>query len=135
MGRPKTPSNVLELRGAYKKNPNRKPKDEPPAAASGDLGEPPAYFNKTQRECWAEIAAKAHAGTICRADSIALEMAAVLLDQFRLYPLDIPTARIVRLDSILARFGMTPSDRSKVKVPNAPKENPFSAALKSRRKA
>lgn len=139
MGRPKLPTNVLDARGAFKKNPQRRPKDEPSAAAAGPLGDPPDHFTPKQIDCWNYIVSKCHEGVLTDADSIALEMAAVLLDQFRTYPLDVPAARIIRLDSLLSRFGMTPADRSKVKVPQGgdggKPGNPFAGVLKPKRGA
>lgn len=133
MGRNRTPTNVLDARGAFKKNPNRRPIDEPPADDAGPVGDPPEYFNDRQRATWSEIVATCHAGVLCGADRIAVEMAAVLLDQFRADPVEFKAAKIVRLDSLLARFGMTPSDRTKVKVPTKPKANAFSGVVKAKR--
>lgn len=133
MGRNRLPTNVHEMRGSYKKNPNRRPKDEPAAEDSGPIGDPPGYFDEGQTRCWNEIVRKCHDGVLTEADSIAVEMAAVLLAQFRDDPVDFKAAKIVRLDSLLARFGMTPSDRTKVKVPTKPKANSFSHLVKPKK--
>jgi hypothetical protein len=131
MARPRTPTNVLEMRGAYKKNPQRKREDEPEVATG--LGPAPDYFSPEQADAWNVITSQCHAGVLCHADGIAVEIAAVLLANFRANPVDMPAAKLARLDSLLARFGMTPSDRSK--VAGAKKEepaNPFAKLIKKK---
>lgn len=123
MARPRTPTNVLEMRGAFKKNPQRARVDEPPA--EGDVGPMPASFNAVQKAAWEDVIAYCHTGVLCRADSLAVEMAAVLLAEFRTNPGDMPAAKLARLDSLLGRFGMTPADRSKVSSQNTQHANPF----------
>lgn len=127
MGRPRTPSNILDARGAFDKNPNRRRVDEP--EPNGDIGDPPERFNAAERAAWAEIIGACTQGVFCQSDRIAVEVAAVLLAMFRADPAGIPAAKLVRLDSLLARFGMTPSDRSKVSAPKAKAENPFAALV------
>jgi hypothetical protein len=133
MARPRTPTNILEMRGAFKKDPQRARDDEPEAA--GAVGDPPERFNDGQRAAWNDIVKTCHKGVLCAADGLAVEIAAILLDQFRTNPIDIPAARIARLDSLLARFGMTPSDRSKVTVPKDGPKNPFADVLGKGKKA
>ena len=59
-------------------------------------------------------------------DRLSLELAANLLAQFRADPVEFPAARLVRLEALLGKFGMTPADRSKVGgKKEAPKGNPF----------
>lgn len=130
MGRPRTPSNVLDARGAFKKNPNRARPDEP--AVDGEIGDPPERFTDGQRAAWFDFTLTCHAGVIGTADRIALEIAAVLLDDFRMNPVDMPAAKLARLDSLLGRFGMTPSDRSKVKAPKKEAANAFKHLVKKR---
>lgn len=129
MGRPRTPTNVLDARGAFKKNPQRGAARENEPEPNGDIGEPPQGITLDQHEAWKEIVACAPEGVLCKADRIALRVAATLYAEFIRNPADMPAARIARLDSILARFGMTPADRSKVGAPKGgkPKGNAFSS--------
>lgn len=61
-----------------------------------------------------------------RPDRLALELAAQLLAQFRTDPVEFPAAKLVRLEALLGKFGMTPADRAKVGgKKEAPKGNPF----------
>lgn len=131
MARPRTPTNVLEMRGAYKKDPQRRRNYEPEAVEG--IGPAPDYFTPEQADAWNVIISQCHAGVLCQADGIAVEIAAVLLANFRADPLEMPAAKLARLDSLLARFGMTPSDRSK--VAGAKKEepaNPFAKLIKKK---
>jgi hypothetical protein len=130
MSRPRTPSNVLDARGAFKKNPNRARPDEP--SSEGEIGDPPERFTEDQRAAWGDFARTCHAGVLGGADRIALEIAAVLLADFRVNPADFPAAKLARLDSLLGRFGMTPSDRSKVKAPKKEAANAFKKLVKKR---
>ena len=127
MARNRLPTNVLELRGAYKSNPQRKPKGEPEPV--GDVGLPPVRFNAEQKEAWNDLVESAHAGVMCKADRIAVEVAACLLADFRTQGSECSSAKIARLDSLLARFGMTPSDRSKVTGKTPEKKSRLEAAL------
>jgi hypothetical protein len=127
MGRPRTPSNILDARGAFDKNPNRRRVDEP--EPNGEIGDPPKRFSASERLAWRELVNTAASGVFCKSDRLAVEMAAVLLAMFREDPAGMPGAKLARLDSLMARFGMTPSDRSKVSAPKAPAVNPFAAMV------
>jgi hypothetical protein len=111
MGRSRTPTNVLDAKGAFKKNPNRQREDATPA---GPLGSVPAHMSKEVGACWLELTEKAPHDVLTMSDEITLELAATLLAQFRANPLDFPAARLARLHAFLSSFGMTPADRSKV---------------------
>ena len=78
------------------------------------------------KECWDEIAANVAPGVLTAADRISLEIASELLFEFRINPFDFASQKLTRLESLLAKFGMNPSDRSKMSVgkPDAP-ANPF----------
>ncbi len=113
MSRPRTPSNVLELKGAFDKNPQRRreePKVEP------GLGDPPDHFEDSRRAVWLEIEAMAPAGVLSRSDRLAAEMLADLLARFRAGGKFTSADRRDML-AILSRFGMTAADRSRVAAP------------------
>lgn len=133
MGRPRTPTNVLDARGAFKKNPNRARTDEP--SAETQLGDAPDFFTLDQVVAWNDIVSTSHAGVFCQADRSAVEIAAVLYAMFRQDPAGMPAAKLARLDSLIARFGGTPADRSKVTVQKKPAVNPFAKLVKGSRKA
>ncbi len=123
MARPRKPTNVLELTGAFKKDPQRRRQD---AESAGELTAPPPHINGAVLHAWNEIAQYAPRDVLTDSDRISLEIAANLLAQFRADPTEFPGAKLVRLEALLGKFGMTPADRSKVGgKKEAPKGNPF----------
>jgi len=123
MARTRTPTNVLDARGAFKKHPERARTD---AETAGPLGKAPAHIEGEVLKAWKEIEKSAPLQVLTQSDRLALELAANLLAQFRLGPVDFPAAKLVRLEALLGKFGMTPADRAKVGgKKDAPKGNPF----------
>jgi len=118
MGRNRTPSNILELRGAFDKNPQRR-REEPTVEKT--LGDPPEHFDEARRATWAEIVEQAPEGVLTKADRIAVEMLADLLARYRasMAPGGDKFTSADRRDlmALLARFGMTAADRSRVAAP------------------
>jgi hypothetical protein len=74
------------------------------------------------QQAWHDIAAHCHAGVLCRADRIFLEYAANILAQVRKEGPKVTPRLGLRLEAVLARLGMTPSDRSRVSA--APQRTP-----------
>lgn len=128
-GRPRTPTRILNARGAFKNHPNRakdranEPVDLPP------LGECPSSFNESERKAWGDIVKVDVAGVLTAQDYLSVEIAAQLLAQTRetqivtndvtgeRYALPgLSDARHAQLIGLLGKFGMTPSERSKVSV-------------------
>lgn len=123
MARPRTPTNVLELKGSFKKDPQRARQD---AETVGELSSAPDHMGGAELHAWNEIAKHAPLDVLTDSDRIALELAANLLAQFRNNPVEFPSTKLVRLEALLGKFGMTPADRARVgSKPQAPKGNPF----------
>jgi hypothetical protein len=123
MARPRTPTNVLDARGSFKKHPERKRQD---AETSGPLDAAPDHIDGAVLHAWNEIASSAPLDVLTNSDRISLEIAANLLAQFRNDPIEFTAAKLVRLEALLGKFGMTPADRAKVGgKKEAPKGNPF----------
>lgn len=80
MARPRKPTNVLELTGAFKKDPQRRREDAEPV---GELTAPPAHINGAVLHAWKEIAKYAPRDVLTNSDRLSLELAANLLAQFR----------------------------------------------------
>lgn len=123
MARNRTPSNILELRGAFEKNPQRR-REEP--KVDKELGPPPEHFGEARRAAWAEIVSHAPEGVLTRADRIAVEMLSDLLTRYRA-SMTPEGERFISADrrdlmALLARFGMTAADRSRVAAPKAKEE-------------
>lgn len=122
MSRPRKPTADLELRGAFRKNPQRRRKDPETA---GPLGEPPAGWAPELKAVWYELAENAPLQVLRVRDRWLVELACRLKYQERTDP-DMSSAKLALLLNCLSRMGMTPSDASKVHAPKEKQESPFS---------
>lgn len=114
---------MLDARGSFKKHPERKRQD---AETSGPLGAAPKHINGAVLNAWNEITSSAPREVLTGSDRISVELAANLLAQFRDDPVEFTAAKLVRLEALLGKFGMTPADRAKVGgKKKEPKGNPF----------
>lgn len=119
MARPRTPTNVLALRGAFKRHPERKRPDEPKPTRA--IGECPARLDEGERAAWDEIVLTCCPGVLTNADRLAVELAARLLSESWDMGREFHDKRRTQLHQLLGCFGMNPSDRTKIRVepPNA----------------
>ncbi len=122
MGRPRKPTNVLSLRGAFKHDPDRGRARQNEPIPDGEIGDPPGRLSEAEVACWREIVDLAHAGTLCRADRLSVECAARMWAEWVERGRDVDPRLRKEFLTLLGRFGMSPSDRSKVSVIK-PKEN------------
>lgn len=125
-GRPRKPSNVLELNGAFKKDParGRARADEP--VVTTDIGEPPKHLRPEVVECWNEIVAQAPARVLTGSDRLIVEYTAEILYLLRYEGFSANTALLNRFETALGKLGMTPSDRSKVSATKSNEQkNPY----------
>lgn len=122
MARPRKPTNVLELKGAFKKDPQRAATRENEPEPQGEIGDPPNHLSVDERKCWVEIVSMCHAGTLCAADRLVVEHGARILWALRSAEEYVDTKLMARLEAVLGKLGLTPADRSKVQVLK-PKEN------------
>ena len=112
MSRPRTPTTVLKLRGAFKNHPEREKERENEPEVTEPLGAAPDKLDESQTARWNEIATWCPWLTV--ADRVLVELVCRLWTASRnntASPADYKT-----LLSALAHLGMTPVDRSKVKV-------------------
>ena len=124
MAKPRTPTRVLEARGASRKNPQRR-REEP--EVDSPLGSPPSDFTPAQAAAWFEIAEIAPPGVLTGADRIAVEIGASLLAMFGADRDGFPPSKLLRLDVMLSKLGLSPADRSKIGLPikKRSERNPF----------
>jgi hypothetical protein len=121
MPRPRKPTVVHEMLGSYRANPQRRPRSEP---RPDELGPAPTHLSPQERAAWAEVLACLPHGVAMASDAPALELLVRLLTQARRDP-EFPAAKMNTLLSLISRFGMTPSDRSRVVAePPEPEEDP-----------
>lgn len=115
MARPRKPTNVLKLRGAFKEHAARGLARANEPEPSGEIGEPPERLAEDEAKCWREIVGLAHFGTLCEADRLVLEYGSVLLAKLIACNWNDPALR-KEYPVFLGQLGLTPSARSKVAV-------------------
>lgn len=117
------PQALRKIQGTDKDHASRQNKDEPvPVRGIG-----PAHSSLSEYECeiWDEVVGISYAGVLGEADRIALEMMCRLIAEMRLDFEEMTAAKITQLSQLIGRFGMTPSDRTKIVIPKGEKQNPF----------
>lgn len=123
MGKSRKPAKILEMTGAFKKDPQRRREDPDP---NGDIGEPPEDFTEEQAQAWQEIIENHYDGILCKAHRHSVEYTAKLLAFSRskdpdtglpLFPVPDKELRIA-----LGALGMDPVNCSKLGI--KPKDKP-----------
>lgn len=125
-GRPRKPTNVLELTGRLRTNPDRRAARANEPIPEGEIATvAPEWMTKPQRKCYREIVRGCHKDVLCSADSIWVEMTACLLSEYRENPVLMKVSKLARLQTCLGQLGMSPADRAKAgRIPRR-KENKF----------
>ena len=124
MARPRTPTNVLQLRGAFKKDPQRaRARQNEPEPKAG-IGSAPDWMAADAKAAWDYLVSIALPGVLGDSDRAYLEVAAELLALKRRVGLEnIKAAKLGLLDRMLSKLGLNPADRSRVTIggkPSAP---------------
>ena len=110
----KQPTEVLELRGAFLKNPQRR---RPPAPKSPHpLGDPPTWMTEEQQRTWVSVASELPDGVATRADRRAFSVLVRLTEELERGG-DFGIQRVSLYRTYLGMFGMSPVDRTKLAVP------------------
>ncbi|MBQ4854423.1 hypothetical protein IMW82_07040 [Rhodanobacter sp. B2A1Ga4] len=122
MPRQRKATNVLELSGAFAKNPNRRRVDPVP---HGPIGKAPKQGLITFAKAWAMIVAQCPDGVLADRDRVWVEVASSLFVQFRADPANMHPAKLSRLTAMLSSLGMSPADASRVVAKPVEKANPF----------
>lgn len=114
MARPRTPTAILEAKGAFDKNPQRgRARAGEPRPRIG-IGDPPDDLPDDVRACWHDIVSCCAPGVLTCADRIAVLSTARLLA--RENKGIISTGERGQLHRMLAEMGMTPKGRAYVQV-------------------
>ena len=129
MPAPRTPTNILELRGSFKKDPQRRKAHATEPVDTRAPGEPPERLSEAERTAWAEISSNCSPGVLVQSDRLAIEVTSRLLAELWETGQKFHNAKLRVLRSMLMSFGMIPSDRSKVSVPKPEAVNPFAKFL------
>ncbi len=125
MARPRTPTNVLELRGSFKAQPSRRRIAEP--ISQYPIGECPSRLDEGERAAWNEIVSTCCPGVLTHSDRLAVEITARLLSESWEAGREFDDVRRRQLYTLLGQFGMNPSDRSKIRVEPPKMANKFEA--------
>ena len=123
MARPRTPTAILDARGAFRKDPQRRRDGEPEVREP--IGAMPGYFDESQKVAWKQITNQAPMGVLTEADTGAVEMASILMAEMRTDWGNFTVGKIGRLQALLGQFGMTPSERARLNIAKPKDDNPF----------
>lgn len=125
MGRNRTPTAVLELRGAFKNHPSRRREREGEIKPSTPLGSPPTSFTRAQKAIWSEV--KERGTWLVGPDRYMTEIAVVLMDKHRRNAIDYK--EIPHLLAVLSKLGFTPVDRVKMRIDAETEDGDLSAFI------
>ena len=112
MARPRTPTAILDAKGSFIKHPERKRDGAEALEESADLDSPRESLAPPLKEVWFEIKSYLLPGVLKLSDAPAFESLVRLIYADRNSWLQ--TAERAQMITLFSRFGMTPSDRSKV---------------------
>ena len=104
------PAAVLELVGAFAKNPSRRRATEP--RSHKPLGASPGALGGEAASCWRELAEAAPTGVLLASDRFVVEIASRLMARMR--ESGLKSSETSSLLSILRLLGMTPVDRTRI---------------------
>lgn len=122
MARPRTPTNILDARGAFKKDPQRKRHEPKPR---GPLGPPPRYFDNDLKKIWREIVKQIPEGVLTKADRLSLEELTKLVHESRTFGTTMLVGRSNLLRTYIGLFGMSPADRARLDIQPEDAKNDF----------
>ena len=130
MANPPKPQALRELHGTAKDHPGRQNKNQP--CDTRGIGPAPDHFTELQSDTWDYLVSVMFAGVLKISDRPTMEMMTVLFYRFRHGDYEensvcpaLNGVELSRLDSLMGRYGMTPSDRTKIVVPKQEKKNVF----------
>jgi hypothetical protein len=113
MGRPRTPTAVLKLRGAFINHPSRgRDREFEPRIATG-LPAPPPYLDSGTGRMWLEMKSRGY--WLTSADRFLVEIAAVLMARYRIGELN--SGDVSMLINLLGKIGFSPGERAKMNLP------------------
>jgi hypothetical protein len=113
MGRTRIPTAVLELRGAFKRNPDRlrARKNEP--LVTTPLPEPSPNLPKPVKEAWLEMQSRGF--WLTSADRFLVEIAATLMARYRID--ELKSGDVSLLIGLLGKIGFSPKERGSMNLP------------------
>lgn len=130
MARPRKPTAVLELNGAFKKDPKRRKGRENEPKPKAALGDPLPWLDRAEKATWRELHSLLAQGVGGDSDAAAFATLCVLYSKLKKDRIGgragLTSSELSQMITLFGRFGMTPADRSKISVPAKQEEdNPF----------
>ena len=113
MPRPRTPTAVLELRGAFKNHPSRGRDRENEPIITTALPAPPRYLGSATAAMWLEMKSRGY--WLTSADRFLVEIAATLMARYRIDKLK--SGDVSLLIGLLGKIGFSPNERGKLNLP------------------
>jgi phage terminase small subunit len=114
MGRTRTPTSVLKLRGAFINHPSRGRDRENEPIITSALPEPPKYLALATVAMWRKMKSRGY--WLTSADRFLVEIAATLMARYRADELRF--GDVSQLIGLLGKIGFSPSERGKMKFPS-----------------
>lgn len=127
MSRPRTPTAILDSKGAFIANPQRKRIGEP--QPTGSLGSAPKWLSDEEKKIWREFVRGLPPGVGKSSDRWAAESLVLLKAKER--GGTIRGNELGQLTLLYGRFGLTPADRVRISV-EVPKESALQKFLQGR---
>lgn len=122
-GRPRTPTNILKLRGTDKNTPARMRERANEPQNKNPVGKPQTWLTAAEKRAWRMLEKECITGVLGEADRFALAMAAQLAAKCINHTAT-PADKTL-MHRYLGQFGMTPSERSRIAIPKEKPKNKF----------
>ena len=113
MPRPRTPTAVLALRGAFKRNPNRLEDRKYEPIVTTPLPDPPKYLTKAATAAWFEMEASGF--WLKSPDQFLVAIAAALMARYRID--ELKSGDVSLLIGLLGKLGFSPKERGALNLP------------------
>ena len=107
---------VLEARGSFKGHANRRRERAGEPKVDKPIGDPPVALNGSQHRAWLEIVEACPPGVLTQVDRQLVELTCKLIADMRGNWAKFTAAQMGQLRGCLAQLGMTPVDRSRLKI-------------------
>jgi hypothetical protein len=142
MPRPRKPTAVLEISGAFDHNPDRRAEREGEPVSDLPIGKASSHLTKYQKKLWREVMSEIPPCVATKADRKVVEVTVLMIEKMRhkhgdacwaevgkdnavklvlRCELEMRSSDYTTLLKCLSQLGMTPADRSKIKVTPASK--------------
>jgi hypothetical protein len=121
MARPRTPTAVLKLRGAFINHPSRLKDREFEPLITTALPGPPRYLDLATTKMWLSMQSRGY--WLTSADQFLVEIAATLMARYRID--ELKSGDVSQLIGLLGKIGFSPGERSKINLPDVPVRTEF----------